>query len=622
MTIASEQNRSGPYTGNGVTTVFPYDFRILDRTHIKIIRAQGGIETVLTLDSDYTVSGVGDASGGSITMSVAPTALQTITITRDVPFTQETDLENQGPYYAETVEAALDLAVMRDQQLQEQISRALVVPPSAGGAALEDLVANVLRLVDSADAIDVVAESEASINAVAGIAADVSAVADNMAKVTDFRKVYYAPKTTDPAARDDGSPSLKGDFYFNTTTNQLRSFNGTIWQAITDPMANVQAMIDAALQNVIGIGPAINRWITSRFSVRKFYGGSPIASDTFLSGGSLATGRTFVSKVVAHGIRQDGLIRSVELYVSTVGSLTNSIKFKVMRPNGATFDIVSESEFFTPTGTGLQVFNLANPMACQPGDRVGVWVKGPSSTGPTIGAAAGGSCAFTAADAVGGESYTDDASYLCVTFKGVPPFVIVTGDSINEGHNTASPWHSFYDNGPAGQPTSEPFNQIRARIPTLEYQNFAQGGTNSSQTLAKASAIAAAAPRAVVIAVGINDIAQGRTWSQIQSDFNAIKSAMPDGTMIFVAEILPSTAEGNVNAATIRAMNVNYANWCASNGANLILCHDAMAQVRPSTGQLDDLKAAYDYDGTHLTTAGVDALAALYAAGLNSAVWF
>lgn len=128
MTISSEINRSGPYTGNSVTTIFDYEFRVVDKTHLKVIRTGGGIEAALTVDVDYTVSGVGDAGGGSITMVTPPTATQTIAILRNLPFTQETDLFNQGPFFAETIEDALDLAVMRDQQLRERQDRSIHFP--------------------------------------------------------------------------------------------------------------------------------------------------------------------------------------------------------------------------------------------------------------------------------------------------------------------------------------------------------------------------------------------------------------------------------------------------------------------------------------------------------------
>lgn len=132
MTVPSATNKSGPYTGNGVTTVFPYGFRILDASHIQVVRTEGGVDTVLT--SGFTVSGVGVGGGGNITFSVAPTALQKITLIRNAPFTQSTDLENQGSYYAETIEDALDLAAMRDQQLKEQLDRSLKLPPTVAGA--------------------------------------------------------------------------------------------------------------------------------------------------------------------------------------------------------------------------------------------------------------------------------------------------------------------------------------------------------------------------------------------------------------------------------------------------------------------------------------------------------
>jgi len=147
MTIASEVNRSGPYIGNGVTTIFDYEFRVLDETHIRVVRADNGIESDLTLGVNYSVTGVGDNGGGTIVMATPPTATQTLTFLRAVPFTQETDLENQGPFFAETIEAALDLAVMRDQQLAESLSRTIQIPATGVGSYDPDqLVADVMSV--------------------------------------------------------------------------------------------------------------------------------------------------------------------------------------------------------------------------------------------------------------------------------------------------------------------------------------------------------------------------------------------------------------------------------------------------------------------------------------------
>lgn len=125
MTVSNETNRSGPYAGNGSTKIFPYGFRILADSHIRVIRSQAGVETILTKGTDYSVSGVGASGGGSVTLVVAPIAGQSLTMLRDMPFKQEVDLENQGAYYAETVEQALDESTMRAQQVREMAGRAL-----------------------------------------------------------------------------------------------------------------------------------------------------------------------------------------------------------------------------------------------------------------------------------------------------------------------------------------------------------------------------------------------------------------------------------------------------------------------------------------------------------------
>ncbi|WP_416063936.1 hypothetical protein ACK9YZ_11890 [Rhizobium sp. ZK1] len=110
MTISSEVNRSGPYGANGVTTAFEYKFKILEPQHLQVIKTNvSGTDTILALDTDYTVTGVGNDGGGSAVITPAPAAGSKITLLLNVPFTQETDLENQGAYYAETVEQALDL---------------------------------------------------------------------------------------------------------------------------------------------------------------------------------------------------------------------------------------------------------------------------------------------------------------------------------------------------------------------------------------------------------------------------------------------------------------------------------------------------------------------------------
>ena len=135
MSIALNDRRND-YTGNDVTIQFAYDYRILAEDYLKVVVTDlAGDETVLTLDTDYTVAGVGSLSGGYIELVDAsqawlhPTSngLKTgysITINGQTPVTQTTDIRNQGPYYPSLHEDAFDKLTMIAQELLATVRRA------------------------------------------------------------------------------------------------------------------------------------------------------------------------------------------------------------------------------------------------------------------------------------------------------------------------------------------------------------------------------------------------------------------------------------------------------------------------------------------------------------------
>lgn len=135
MTVSSTVLRND-YTGNGVTTAFTGSFRILDQTHIQVLRTQisTGIATTLALTTDYTVSGVGGSSF-TVTCLTAPTSDQRLTILRNVPLTQLTDYVANDPFPAESHEQALDKLTMIAQQLQEAQGRALSLSANSVGVS-------------------------------------------------------------------------------------------------------------------------------------------------------------------------------------------------------------------------------------------------------------------------------------------------------------------------------------------------------------------------------------------------------------------------------------------------------------------------------------------------------
>jgi hypothetical protein len=144
MTISSELSTAGPYNGNGATTIFPYGFKIADESHIRVVllNANGTTRDLSLADGDFIVSGTGNATGGSIELTVAPGIGEKVTLLRKLPFTQETDLPNQGPYFAETVESRFDLTVMQIQAVKEITDRAFKVEPGQEVPDLSLIVAS------------------------------------------------------------------------------------------------------------------------------------------------------------------------------------------------------------------------------------------------------------------------------------------------------------------------------------------------------------------------------------------------------------------------------------------------------------------------------------------------
>lgn len=126
MPISSTTNRK-TYTGNGVTTVFPFAYYFLANTDLVVIKTEiaTGAELPLALTTDYTVTGAGDESGGSVTLLSAPSSSYKITIYRDPTLTQEVDFTNNGPLPAAQLEQPVDKLTMIAQRFSEQLARAV-----------------------------------------------------------------------------------------------------------------------------------------------------------------------------------------------------------------------------------------------------------------------------------------------------------------------------------------------------------------------------------------------------------------------------------------------------------------------------------------------------------------
>ena len=142
MTISSTTRIAGPFTGNGVTTVFPFAYKVFSTADVQVIRLtiSTGAETTLTIVTDYTVTLNSDQDsnpGGNVTLLVALAAIYKLTLTSDIANLQPTDLTNQGGFYPEVITDALDRATIQIQQISDIGDRTLKIPISDGALNME-----------------------------------------------------------------------------------------------------------------------------------------------------------------------------------------------------------------------------------------------------------------------------------------------------------------------------------------------------------------------------------------------------------------------------------------------------------------------------------------------------
>jgi len=142
MTVNTTTNRARE-SGNGVKTEFDFSFKVFKAADLVIYKIDTTDEssTTLVLNTDYTVSLNTVTDGGTVTIiGDVFTSDEDILILREAELKQESDFPVANTFPAESVENALDLAMMILQQLNEIIDRSitLAVTSSTTGVTLPE----------------------------------------------------------------------------------------------------------------------------------------------------------------------------------------------------------------------------------------------------------------------------------------------------------------------------------------------------------------------------------------------------------------------------------------------------------------------------------------------------
>ena len=135
MTVSSQNYRND--NAGGGTGTFPYLFRVFQAADLKVVVTDAvGVETVLTLNTHYSVTGAGTYAGGNVILTAGYSwmsgtnlaATYKIVALRNLIPTQPTDLRNQSEQRNETIEDSLDLLTMLQQQQIGAVGRSLRQP--------------------------------------------------------------------------------------------------------------------------------------------------------------------------------------------------------------------------------------------------------------------------------------------------------------------------------------------------------------------------------------------------------------------------------------------------------------------------------------------------------------
>ena len=205
------------YVGNGTARTFPFGFTVEDAAQVQVVLADAnGTESILELNSHYTVALNADGSG-SITLAQALPTGYVLALVSNIEISQERAFYNNTPYYQEQIEGGLDKLTRICQQLKELADRHLTVPPTSTRTP-QEVMEEIYSTVTTANEFAVQAEhtyqevvKTAALVANAKASVDVSLASINVSEANVTRLAGQVAELEDELQNvSDNMPAVQG----------------------------------------------------------------------------------------------------------------------------------------------------------------------------------------------------------------------------------------------------------------------------------------------------------------------------------------------------------------------------------------------------------------------------
>lgn len=148
-------------TGDGSGLNHPYTWRIDDKTELLVTRVTiaDGTETTLTVDVDYTVTGVGSDSFGNVVIDPALSPDYKLIIIPNLEYKQDTDFTNQNSVPPDEIESALDKMSRQIKQIAEVLTRTVTLTIGQSSIDATTFAATMLGYKNDAESAKTAAET-------------------------------------------------------------------------------------------------------------------------------------------------------------------------------------------------------------------------------------------------------------------------------------------------------------------------------------------------------------------------------------------------------------------------------------------------------------------------------